>query len=970
MKVSTEHPFQIVYAVYEHEYLGILFESFVIQLNERGEFTFQYQNISAKNAAEFENGLDEKDYKLIDLIDDMHQDAVIKRFSGKVMKGNEFFPKIYDSEKGKKDIQEAIQLYLEKQRHRILQLLEWKLLFEMAKDGNPTGRALKIMPQKASIRYHFFKNEDNTHYFPTIRYQNQKVDFGYKGAYLLNEEPAWLALEGRVFHFDRLVDGKKLKPFFNKKFIAIPARLEGEYYKKFVAPLIQQFDVQAHGFELRNISSLPIPILEFYEQLEGRTLSLFGEAGNLSGEIIFRLNFKYDDKVFPAHPYYPTSVTVAEQNGSYAFHKYERNKGVENLAKNILFDLGLDLTKGNTKWPLTQAIQWLNSNAQALEKDGIEVRQLDAKGKKYFTGKASIEVEIKESMDWFDIKGLVYFGPYSIPFTDIRRLMKRNQREFTLPNGEVAIIPDAWFAQFADLIQFTEDAEAGEGRLSKIHVGIIAELEQHRLAKVAMDHRLRRLQDFEGMEQYPMPDGFIGTLRPYQYAGYNWLSFLNEYRLGGCLADDMGLGKTIQTLALLQSEKERGIHYPSLLVVPTSLIYNWELEAQKFTPRLTIHIHAGVQRDKDPSKFKDADLIITSYGTLRRDIDFMVGVHFHYVILDESQAIKNPSSIIAKSVRKLMARQRLVLTGTPIENSTLDLWSQMSFVNPGLLGTQTYFRQEFQQPIENQNDEQKRLKLHALIKPFVLRRKKSQVARDLPERIDNLMYCLMTEEQEEAYERVKNQYRDQIMRNIEEQGLNRSHLLIIQGLTQLRQLANHPRMIDPSYEGQSGKLEEVMETLTKVVDEGHKVLIFSQYVKHLKIVREHLEHKGIGYSYLDGSTKNRMEVVQEFGKAAQLPVFLISLKAGGVGLNLTMADYVFILDPWWNPAAEAQAIDRAHRIGQTNTVFSYKFITRGTVEEKILKLQERKLNLAEDLISTEEGFVKQLSADDISQLLS
>lgn len=970
MKVSTQHPFQVVYSVFEHEFLGILFESFVIQLNERGEFTFQYQNISAKNAAEFENGLDEKDYALIELIDEIQQDAIIKRFSGKVQKGNEFFPKIYDPEKGKKEIQEAIHLYLERQRNKILQLLSWKLLFEMAKDGNPVGKALKIMPEKANVRFHFFKNEDNTHYFPTLRYQNQKVEFGYKGAYLLNDEPAWLACEGRVYHFNRQIDGKKLKPFFNKKFIAIPAKLEATYYQKFVAPLIQQFDVQAHGFEIQNIDSSPIPILEFFEDKAGKTLSLFGDENLENSFVHFRLKFQYQNKTFPAIPFYQTSVTVLEKDKQYIFQKYHRNKEVEILAKNILFDMGMDITRGQLKWPTAKGIQWINAHATLLEKEGIQVLQLQEENRKFFTGRTHIDVEIREGLDWFDIKGIVYFGDYSFPFTQIRKLMKQNKREFILPNGQIAIIPDSWFVQFADLISYSQEGTEESSRLAKMYVGLVAELELHRLAKVSMDHRLRKLQDFEGMEEHPMPEGFKGTLRPYQYAGFNWLKFLNTYRLGGCLADDMGLGKTIQTLALLQSEKEAGASLPSLLIVPTSLIYNWELEARKFTPRLRLHIHAGVQRDKNPESFKDADLIITSYGTVRRDIQILSSLHFHYVILDESQAIKNPSSIIAKAVRKLIARHRLVLTGTPIENSTMDLWSQMSFINPGLLGTQGQFKENFQLPIENQGDQQKREKLHALIKPFVLRRKKSQVARDLPERIDNLMYCPMTEEQEEAYEKVKNQYRDEIMRSIEEQGMNRSHLLIIQGLTKLRQLANHPRMIDENYMGHSGKLEEVFETLIKVVEEGHKVLVFSQFVKHLNIVREYLEQHRLRYSYLDGSTKNRMEVVQEFGNDADIPVFLISLKAGGVGLNLTMAEYVFILDPWWNPAAEAQAIDRAHRIGQTNTVFSYKFITRGTVEEKILKLQERKMHLAEELITAEEGFMKSLNSEDIAHLLS
>jgi SNF2 family DNA or RNA helicase len=971
MKVSTDQPFQIVYSVFEHEYLGILLESFVVQLDERSDFTFQYQNISSKNAPEFQNGLDELDYKIISLIDGIQQDAIIRRFAGKPLKGTEFFPKIFDKEKGKPDVQEAIASFVNRQKNKIMELMSWKLLFEMAKDGNPVGKRLEVLPQKAKVRFHFFKNEENTHYFPTIKYGKDRIEFNYKGAYLICEEPAWLVCEGKVYHFEKKVDGKKLKPFFDKKFILVPQKLESTYYQRFVAPLIQQFDVQAHGFDVRTIDSQPIPVVEFTEQAEGQMLSLFSDQPtDENSELLFRLKFRYDDKEFHAVPFYETSVTVSEEEGKYAFVKYQRNKAVENLTKNLLFDLGLDLTKGTSKWPTTKAIQWINLNAAQLEKVGILMVQAGQGNKKFFLGSAHIEVTIKENIDWFDIRGLVQFGPYSIPFAQLRKLMRKGQKEFPLPNGEIAIIPEAWFVQYGDLINLSDDREDGINRISKLHLGVIYELEQHRLAEVAMNHKLRGLQNFESLDEYPMPKHFNGVLRPYQYAGYNWLRFLNEYRLGGCLADDMGLGKTIQTLALLQWEKEQGNKGPNMLIVPTSLIYNWQLEAKKFTPDLSIHIHAGTGRDKNPNLFSMFDLVITSYGTARQDIEMLASLRFHYVILDESQAIKNPSSIIAKSVRKLVAKHKLVLTGTPIENSTLDLWSQMSFVNPGLLGTQAFFKKEYQTPIENQNDDGKRQKLYTLIKPFVLRRKKSQVARDLPERIDNLRYCPMTPEQEEAYEKVKSQYREQIMQNIEKQGFQKSQLLIIQGLTQLRQLANHPSMIDPSYEGASGKMEEVLETLVKVIEEGHKVLVFSQFVKHLSLLKAHLDELDIRYSYLDGATQNRMDVVQEFGNNPKIPVFLISLKAGGVGLNLTMADYVFILDPWWNPAAEAQAIDRAHRIGQTNTVFSYKFITRNSVEEKILKLQERKMALAEDLITTEEGFVKQLTQDDILNILA
>ena len=971
MKVSTNRPFQIVYSVFEHEYLGYLFESFVVQLDDNGGFTFQFQNISSKNASEFQNGLDEKDYQLIQWMDTIQQDAIVQKYATKKMKPDEFFSKIYDKEKGNKQIQELISIQIEGIRRKIIPELRWKLLFEMGNDGNPTWSPIEIMPQKATVMFHFFKNEDNTHYFPTIRYDGQKLEYNYKNAYLVCDFPACMVLEGKLYSFEGDVDGKKLKPFFKKKFIVIPANLEDTYFRKFVAPLIQQFNVNAKGFDIQEFNLPPNTILEFTEMKAGGTADLFGGKSSESEDqyIRFDLKFEYGDKQFFASPFYETSVVVDKTDKGYTFKKYHRNKEFEKEIRLILAELKLPLHKGTIKMARSDAFEWLSMHAFELEQKGIMVLQNESNDKRYFSGYSSIDIEIKENIDWFDINGVVTFGDFTIPFSELRKLMLKNQREFKLPNGLIAIIPDAWFRNYSDLLYFSEENSKGSAKLNKIHLSLLDELQNGNLAKISIDHKLNRLRDFEQIEDYPMPVGFKGELRPYQKAGYNWLRFLSFYRFGGCLADDMGLGKTVQTLAMLQAEKEKKVPNPSLLVVPTSLIYNWELESSKFTPELKILVYAGTNRSKREDQFAQYDLVITSYGIVRQDIDMLDRVHFHYVILDESQAIKNPSANIAKAVKRFNARHRLVLTGTPIENSTLDLWSQVSFVNPGLLGTQSFFKKEYQLPIENKKDEVKLKKLHSLIKPFVLRRKKSQVATELPEKIENIKYCQMTPEQEEAYEEVKNGYREQIIENIEKKGMNNSHMLIIQGLTKLRQLANHPKMVDSEYEGDSGKMEDIIMSMQKVIDEGHKILVFSQFVKHLTLIREHLEKEKIKYAYLDGATKDRQAAVNDFTVNDDMPVFLISLKAGGLGLNLTMADYVFILDPWWNPAAEAQAVDRAHRIGQTNTVFSYKFITRGTVEEKILKLQERKMALAQDLITTEESFVKKLTTEDVMALL-
>jgi SNF2 family DNA or RNA helicase len=630
--------------------------------------------------------------------------------------------------------------------------------------------------------------------------------------------------------------------------------------------------------------------------------------------------------------------------------------------------LGLELKHGKAVLDKGQSFNWLNENREKLSSLGYSIRQNVKDGKKYFVGRSSISVEVNENKDWFDINAIIRFGEYEIPFLQLRSFILRKKKEFTLPNGEIAIIPEEWFTQYAELFAYIEDNDEKKLKLRKYHLSLIQELQSSNFAKVTISKKLEKLKDFEEIEDYPLPDDFKGNLRPYQKAGYNWMHFLNKFSFGGCLADDMGLGKTVQTLAMLQYQKQLGVQNANLLIMPTSLIYNWEMEAKKFTPQLKIFNYTGTHRVKNPAQFEGYDLILTSYGTTRIDVALLKQYYFNYIILDESQAIKNPDSNIAKAVKELKSMHRLILSGTPIENSTLDLWSQMTFINPGLLGSETFFRNEFLYAIEKKHDELKTKRLYSIIKPFILRRQKSQVATELPEKVESIQYCTMTPDQEEEYEKVKSSYRNQILESIEQKGMGGSQLLLLQGLSKLRQIANHPKMVDENYVGDSGKLEDVLYMLENAMANNHKILIFSQFVKHLSILKDFLLKEKIQFAYLDGSTKDRQGQVELFQEDESIKIFLISLKAGGLGLNLTAADYVFILDPWWNPAIEAQAIDRAHRIGQKNKVFTYKFITKNTVEEKILNLQKAKQKLANELITTEESFVKNLSKEDISSI--
>ena len=978
MNVSPNKPFQIVYSLFQHEYLGYIFESFIIQLDDKGRLTLQHQNISSVNCKDFESGLDDYDLELIRLMDSIQQDAILKKFSTKKVAAQDFFPKVFNKEKGDTLIQEAIIDYVEARKSKILGFMNGKLLFEMGNDGEPTWRKIEIMPEKATILFHFFRNETNTHYYPTIKYLGEKIEFQYKNALIVCQRPAWLLLEGKLYTFEKEVEGSKLKPFLAKKFIEIPKKVEDTYYKKFVAPLVASFDVFAKGFDIVSERENAFPYVSFTELLSVTTpLSLFGENKNgtktdvaeTEGKIVFDLSFHYGNFIFSADSGSDTSVKVEKKQDNYIFHKVKRFSDWEKKKQIELRDRGLEIRNGKAVMPKYRAFDWINYHAEELEELGFKIQQNSKDFKRYFLGKSELTISIQENIDWFDVNAVVRFGPFEIPFRKIRCYIIENRHEIELPNKEIAVIPEEWFTRYSDLFQLADDSDSGEGlTLKKHHVALVEELDKENLVKVSLNNKLEKLKEFEKIEDFPLPVDFKGQLRVYQQAGYNWMRFLATYGLGGCLADDMGLGKTVQTLALLQSEKENGAQNTSLLIMPTSLIYNWELEAKKFAPNMKVFIYTGAFRDKNTEQFAGYDLVLTTYGTVRNDADMLKNYYFNYIILDESQAIKNPSSVIAKEIVKLKSAHKLILTGTPIENSTSDLWSQMNFVNPGLLGTLSYFKSEFSIPIEKRNDQRKSQKLHALIKPFVLRRVKSQVATELPAKTEFIQYCAMTEEQERLYEETKSFIRNQLTETIQKKGIGSSQIYILQGLTKLRQLANHPAMTVPDYKGDSGKMDEVLSMLENAMAEDHKILIFSQFVKHLDLLRTQLDEKGVTYAYLDGSTRDRQKEVETFQNEENVKVFLISLKAGGVGLNLTAADYVFILDPWWNPAAEQQAVDRAHRIGQEKKVFIYKFITKNTLEEKIVLLQNSKKKLASDIISTEESFVKSLTQEDIMNL--
>jgi SNF2 family DNA or RNA helicase len=469
------------------------------------------------------------------------------------------------------------------------------------------------------------------------------------------------------------------------------------------------------------------------------------------------------------------------------------------------------------------------------------------------------------------------------------------------------------------------------------------------------------------------PEHLLPILRPYQASGFQWLNYLNEVGWGGILADDMGLGKTIQALSFLEHYNlDRG-NLKALVVCPTTLIYNWENEIRKFTPSLTYYIHHGPTRTRNIEEMVKHNVIITTYGTLRSDIKTFIQVPFDYAVLDESQAIKNPSSKVTRAASLLNTKFRLCMSGTPLQNNTFDIYAQMNFLNPGMLGSVEFFRQEFAIPIDKFGEPEQKEHLKKILYPFILRRTKEQVAQDLPEKMETVLFCEMEDEQRRIYDAYRNDFRSRIMGTIDQQGIQKSQLTILQGLMKLRQICDSPAILneEEKFPNHSIKLEELSREIAENIG-NHKALVFSQFLGMLGLIREKLTELGVKFEYFDGSTSapDREKAIQSFQNDDEVRVFLISLKAGGVGLNLTAADYVYIVDPWWNPAVEQQAIDRTHRIGQTKNIFAYRMICKDTIEDKILQLQEKKRLLAKELIADDSSFIKALTREDVEYLFS
>lgn len=653
-----------------------------------------------------------------------------------------------------------------------------------------------------------------------------------------------------------------------------------------------------------------------------------------------------------------------------------RDVATERLALEFLQTIGFKEQRDyyNSTPYLSLKTSRVPKTIQTLLDNGWHV---EAEGKLY-RRPGHFNLSVSSGIDWFELHGEVDFEGTTVHLPELLAALKRGQGTVQLGDGTFGLLPEEWMKKYG-MIAATGAANDDHIRFSRAQAGLLDALlaAQPDVEFDATFARMREeLKNFAGIEAIEPPESFVGELRGYQKEALGWFQFLQKFGLGGCLADDMGLGKTPMTLALLDSRRELRVdnknkHAPTLIVVPKSLVFNWQAEAAKFTPQLKVLNHTGGEREKETIEhFDEYDVILTTYGTLRNDAILFKDKRFDYVVLDEAQAIKNANTESSKAARLLQSDHKLALSGTPIENHLGELWSLFDFLNPGLLGASSVFGLSGN-AARNPEEETKRVLSQAL-RPFILRRTKSQVAKDLPPKLEQTIYCEMEPAQTKLYNDMKEHYRHALLGRIDKEGIGKSKMHILEALLRLRQVACHPGLLDPkkATKGSSAKLDVLFSQLEELTAEGHKTLVFSQFTSLLAIVREQLDKTKITYEYLDGKTRNRQERVERFQTDPNCKLFLISLKAGGVGLNLTAADYVFLLDPWWNPAVEAQAIDRTHRIGQTKQVFAYRLITRGTVEEKVLQLQDTKRDLADAIISANNSVIRGLKREDLELLLS
>ncbi|WP_433835443.1 DEAD/DEAH box helicase [Flavobacterium anhuiense] len=910
--------------------------------------------------------LDHNSKKILTICESLKPEFVFKKFSAKVKSAKT----IADLQKDSK-IDFAIRQHLKINLSPFYSLIvqeQYPLSIELGPEKDFYRSRVSIDPLDFEPQIQFDKHSEGITYTLSLKENettflpmDNKVD-------ILSDEPGWLIVNKKLGQLKEL-NGKKLTPFLKKKSIEIPSKLVDDYFKNFIPEIAKKIDIEANGFEIElrdQIASCTIqPIFDFFKNC-----------------YYLNLYFDYNGYVFDGSKTKKThsfvDFSVANEPRIIQFKRSaNENSYIEKLSeiglekiKNELFGLNSDVENSD---PFIN-IQLIIDNKEKLKDLGFTIENLKLESKEIITESHTISASKETTGDWFDIKIIITVGNYKINFSEIIPNIKSKERLFPLPDGNYFLIPLEWFSKYGSLAKLAK-TENGALLLRKSNFTALDGISE-------IDNDLDQIHQAE----FTASDLIKATLRPYQIDGVKWLLGHFNSNMGACLADDMGLGKTLQTLSVLVSVQEQlGFTtkttnfdlfanettierepLKALIVLPSSLVFNWFNEAGKFTPHFSKMQYVGNDRKMLASRINSTDLIFTSYSIIHRDISILEKYDFRYLILDESQYIKNKNSKIFKAINKISTGHKIALSGTPIENSLDDLWSQMQFINPEILGSYAFFMENFKNPIEKKQNEEVLAELKNLIQPYILRRTKEQVLKDLPELTEQIYYCDMDPEQEKLYEKEKSKARNFLLKT----DSSPDKISIINTLMKLRQLSNHPKMVDADSEIDSGKFIAVTNYLENLVKAKQKVIIFSSFVTNLNFYTDWCKENKITFCEITGETpaSKREQEVKKFQEKEEPLLFFISLKAGGVGLNITKASYVLFLDPWWNPFAEKQGVGRAHRIGQMNKVNVIRFISKNTVEEKIIKLQENKKLLSDSLL--EESYINDEIEGNLEYILS
>lgn len=904
-------------------------------------------------------------------------------------------------------LKQQIRPFIEKKLLEMLELIcNGQLPFYQKPSGSKQlyeHHAYRVHPHNLKTHFSFKVTEEHFSYQLQCYDDDTPVSLmEQKPVVVLTSNPATLLLGMDLYTFSH-IEASRLLPFTKKERISADASLTEKYIDNIIIPLARYHDISIQGLKVVR-EKRPCNAYLYLED-------------TIYNDTLLRLDFRYGEQSFSPQPSDETRKFVfrEQEEEEIVIHYFQRNSTAERKAVHLLQKAGLQCIsdshfKLSSAAPEKNITEWISHHRQMLLEEFV--LSSDTQNKPYYLPEIRIEQSCEDGLDWFDLHITVVIGNQRIPFSRFRKNILEGNREYILPDGRIVLLPEEWFSKYANLLEAGKESDKTI-RLKRPFIGVIESiLEKDRqstsiktlLSKeipvpIGLKANLRSYQQkgFSWLANLYL-EGFGGCLADDMGLGktLQTLALLQYvYKPGNtteAIRETIDLKKAESTsdclpqkqiffdekgqfsLFPMQSKEEENSRiapqvpqipepvqkqnrisplHGTLIVVPTSLLHNWKREASRFTNLSMMEYNGSSPNEITQLKkyFDRYHLIFTTYGTMRNNIATLSQYTFECIVLDESQNIKNSESLTFRSAIQLRSKHRLILTGTPIENSLKDLWAQFHFLQPELLGNETTFSKHFINAIR-QGDERMKDRLRQLITPFILRRSKQEVTPELPSLTEEVVYCDMTERQNELYQHEKNSLRNILLEQTAEKG--QQSFTVLNGILRLRQLSCHPQLVLPDFIGDSGKLYQIIETFETLRSEGHKVLIFSSFVKHLELVASEFRKRKWDYAFLTGSSTNRPEEIARFNRDPKIQAFLISLKAGGVGLNLTQADYVFIIDPWWNPAAESQAIARAHRIGQNNQVIAYRFITQGSIEEKIIQLQEEKRKLAETFITDTE----------------